>query len=526
MAKLKPSELHPAKDDTMLRPMQLSLFQNELTFATPESVAEHKNQTSNDKLTFSNLDIQMQRSLQRLAAGSSDPSCLPYWNESCKVLSDVLLWSTKTGWQDMPDGRLSPTGLTCSDGYASGTGVNSWFSMTQTLVRSEKSLKTSSPSCTASAVGFVDCASTKLQSKKIRIYPEPALAKIWKQWQAACRYCYNQAIAYQRQHGRIGKYKLRNLIMNSDLPEWVKATPCHIRQNAIFEAWQAFKQSPKAKFRSVRDRYHTLQFNNTNFADGTWYPRLTKGLTFTASEPIPNQSYGTELTRIKDRWYAIFPEPVNEQCTLATGVIALDPGVRTFLTGFDGCSFLEFGAGDFGRIARLCHYLDDLISRMSKVNAKRRRRMRMAAYRLRQRIRNLVDECHKQVANYLTKNYRIIFLPTFESADMVAKAKRPARAMLTWAHYRFKQFLKFQAQKKNVISEAYTSKTCTRCGHVHHKLGGAKVFKCPACGYQLPRDWNGAFGILLKALRDTATVTLTGNGAIVALSREVLENAA
>ncbi|MBD2671886.1 transposase, partial [Arthrospira platensis FACHB-439] len=33
-----------------------------------------------------------------------------------------------------------------------------------------------------------------------------------------------------------------------------------------------------------------------------------------------------------------------------------------------------------------------------------------------------------------------------------------------------------------------------------------------------PRDWNGAFGIFLKALRDTASVTLTGNSAIVALS--------
>ncbi|MDT9221664.1 MAG: transposase, partial [Limnospira sp. PMC 1240.20] len=29
---------------------------------------------------------------------------------------------------------------------------------------------------------------------------------------------------------------------------------------------------------------------------------------------------------------------------------------------------------------------------------------------------------------------------------------------------------------------------------------------------------NGAFGIFLKALRDTASVTLTGNSAIVALS--------
>ena len=125
--------------------------------------------------------------------------------------------------------------------------------------------------------------------------------------------------------------------MQSDLPQWVKDAPCHIKQNAVMEAWDAFGKSPNAKFRSARAPSHTLQFNNRNFSNGTWYPRLTKGLSYTTTEEVPQKcAYGTELMRVKDRWYAIFPEPVNSQCTLATGVIALDPGVRTFLTGFDG----------------------------------------------------------------------------------------------------------------------------------------------------------------------------------------------
>ena len=99
-----------------------------------------------------------------------------------------------------------------------------------------------------------------------------------------------------------------------------------------------------------------------------------------------------------------------------------------------------------------------------------------------------MDECHRKVAAFLTDNYRLIFLPTFESAQMVAKAGRKfgsktARAMLTWAHYRFKQFLKFQAKKKNVVvvevSEAYTSKTCTRCGHIHTKFRWRKSVHMP-----------------------------------------------
>ncbi len=55
--------------------------------------------------------------------------------------------------------------------------------------------------------------------------------------------------------------------------------------------------------------------------------------------------------------------------------------------------------------------------------------------------------------------------------------------MLTWSHYKFSQHLIQAAKRQGVIvvrcNEAYTSKTCANCGHVHRKLSGAKVFKFP-----------------------------------------------
>ncbi|WP_293202894.1 IS200/IS605 family accessory protein TnpB-related protein, partial [Microcoleus sp. PH2017_09_SFU_O_A] len=110
-----------------------------------------------------------------------------------------------------------------------------------------------------------------------------------------------------------------------------------------------------------------------------------------------------------------------------------------------------------------------LMGRMTKVSAKQRRSMRKAAARIRSKIQNLVDELHKKSAHFLTTNYQVIFLPTFETSQMVKRAKRKinkksARQMLTWAHYRFKQIIKHQADKNGSIvvdvSEAYTSKTC------------------------------------------------------------------
>ena len=45
--------------------------------------------------------------------------------------------------------------------------------------------------------------------------------------------------------------------------------------------------------------------------------------------------------------------------------------------------------------------------------------------------------------------------------------------------------------------ESYTSQTCGKCGRLHKKLGGNKVFKCPhkGCGYTVHRDLNGGQGL-------------------------------
>jgi putative transposase len=532
MDQSRPSELLLGSYDTTLNlmPSNQAVTSVKSSFM-PESAVAINNPASTDRLPHSQACILKQKLSQKSEADSTsiEKRCLPYWDTNCQEMSAWLSLPTKVDGQDMPDGRLSPTDLTCFDGSVSKTGVNSWFSMRQVLAQNEKWLRTSSPSSTALAPDSPEQVNTKLRSKKIRIYPSPELNKVWRKWLAACRYCYNQAIALSRSGKRLSKLKLRNEVMQSDLPEWVKETPCHIRQNAIFDAHLAFSASPDARFRSCRDSSQAIKFNDANFSSGSWYSRLTKGLTFTTSEPIPTTcDQGTQLVFAKGRWFAVFPEPVAITPTEATGVIALDPGVRTFMTGFDGSRFLEFGSGDIGRITRLCQHLDDLMSRIAKEpNRSRRRRMRQAAQRMRTKIRNLVDEAHKQIAHYLTCNYSVIFLPTFETSNMVAKAKRKirsktARAMLTWAHYRFKLTLKHQAEITGTtvvdVTEEYTSKTCTHCGHVHSKLGGSKVFRCPECGFTLPRDWNGAFGIFLKALRDTASITFEGDSAIVALS--------
>ena len=486
------SKLHRVKEGTTSKVIQLSLFRSELTSSIVESVLGGKSQTSNAKSKQSKQNTQKPKSSPKSAEDltSKGKSCLPYWDESCRELSQSLSLLTKTDWQD--------SDLTFN-GSANKTGVNSWFSMRQILVQNKKWLKISSPYSIVSHPDSTDLESIKLRCDKIRIYPSPELNKEWRKWLSACRYCFNQAMAWLKNNGKlIGKRKLRNTIMQSDLPAWVKETPCHIRQNAIFDAHQAYKASKDALFRSCREYNQTIKFNDCNFSQGRWYSRLTKGLSFKASEPIPFKcDNATGLTWCKGRWFATFPKERKPQDNQSDGIIALDPGVRCFQTGFDGHRFLEFGKGDIGRITRLCQHLDDLMSRIARNTGRKRSCMRKAAQKMRNKIKNLIDEAHKQIAHYLTRNYKVIFLPTFETSQMVAKSSRKirsktVRAMLGWAHYRFSMVLAHQSELTGARlirgSEAYTSKTCTKCGEIHTTLGGSKVFKCKSCGHKLPRD--------------------------------------
>ena len=76
--------------------------------------------------------------------------------------------------------------------------------------------------------------------------------------------------------------------------------------------------------------------------------------------------------------------------------------------------------------------------------------------------------------------------------------------MLTWSHRCFLKQLLSKAEelgkKVMIVSEAYTSKTCSACGWINHSLGGQKVFRCQDCKWVVDRDVNDARGIFLQGI--------------------------
>jgi putative transposase len=154
------------------------------------------------------------------------------------------------------------------------------------------------------------------------------------------------------------------------------------------------------------------------------------------------------------------------------------------------------------------------MSKISKAKCKQKRNMKRAARRLRWKIKDLISDLHHKAARFFVNTFDTIYLPSFETSQMVTKLmSKTARMMQTFSHYSFQQFLIAKAEEYSakvvICSEAYTSKTCSYCGKIH-KIGSKKVMKCE-CGIEVSRDYNGARGILLRALAVTPPLETVGN---------------
>ena len=289
-------------------------------------------------------------------------------------------------------------------------------------------------------------------------------------WFDASRWCYNQAVELLTAGDdppKANRKAIKTDIVHS-VPERLKVAPYQVKSIAVRDACLAVS--------ALTSRNRGLKRGQTGFAEASFrsrkydqncfipasavkphgvYPTIPG--TLRMAEPVPEGHRDSRLVSCHGRYHLAVPAavPVEAQRRVSETrgrVVALDPGIRSFLTWFSEDDAGHIGKGDFGRIQRLCTHLDNLLSRASKADHQRKRNMRQAGDRLRLRIRNLVDELHHKAARFLVDNYDVILIPRFESSDMVGRAARrlrrkSVRNLLTFAHYRFQSILQLKAQQ-------------------------------------------------------------------------------
>ena len=523
--------------------------------STPECPAptKKKRATSNAKSTTSAKPTPTTKSSKTSAPASTTSAKVlkPFWTESTKAWSKKLWSGTKTDCVDTDSNLWS--------GYWRKQAHGSWFSVNlqtnqQTLPESWPTTCSRLQQCLSPVI--TDSAPPKtaadgsvkqpveMKAHKVRVYPTKEQLIKLNRWLATARWTYNQCVQTIREKtAKANKKDLRALLLNTIVHEgkstaWVLDTPYDVRDEAMSDLLKAIKTNFAAKrvkffmkFRSRKDEQQSIAVLKKHWCHkkGEYSNVFGAGKLF-SPEALPDKlPFDSRLTKTRlGHWYLCLPLELNKidlgenqaRGEIASsenidGVIALDPGVRTFMTGYDPSGKVwEWGKQDIGRIYRLCHTVDKLQSAWSQKDVRRHRRysLKKAARRIRLKVRNLIDDMHKNLAKWLCEKYKVVLLPLFETSSMIRRGQRKinsktVRGMVTWSHYRFRQRMlhKVRVYKgRNLIlcDEVYTSKTCGQCGSVHHKLRSNKdkTFTCPSCKVVMDRDVNGARNILLRYL--------------------------
>jgi putative transposase len=301
---------------------------------------------------------------------------------------------------------------------------------------------------------------------------------------------------------------------------WRKNVPVKIQHRTLWRAYQAWSETkPDSKTKQkiaqfYTERYFSIETDPKGWKKGKLYPK------FWGKLPEITLLYdhhkvsiiGEQCLTISGRYGRLYLSQPNTEKVLvkkSQRVIAIDPGIRSFATMFDGENgFIVTNEQDLTRLAKLQAYHAKLHKKAKQLmDWFDRKRVYNKMSRLKRKMGNLVKELHRKLACFLAKNYDIIYIPSYRVKKIYAKNKSNKtnrKNQLNWGWYKFVKELEYRCAKHGsvaiIVSESYTSKTCSLCGHVHPNLGSAKVFTCPHCGHQLHRDLNGAINIFLNSL--------------------------
>ena len=185
--------------------------------------------------------------------------------------------------------------------------------------------------------------------------------------------------------------------------------------------------------------------------------------------------------------------------------IGLDPGVRTFMTGYSEGHTLDIGTNLYETIKKELREIDKI--NKSELPEKKRRKAENKRY---YKINNLIDDLHWKTITHLVTKYQTILIGNLSTnkigrntgTNRLCKMVKRVASMMRL--YVFTERLKYKCSIKKrdygMINERYTSKMCTFCGNIKEDLGTNKVYECKVCKRTIERDVNGARNIYLLGL--------------------------
>lgn len=394
---------------------------------------------------------------------------------------------------------------------------------------------------------------------RIRLLPTEQQREMLERFAGTCRSVYNVALDQRRWFARPGRsigYKDQSdeLRALKEAFPWVAEAPHHCLQQALIDLQKAYTNfwsgragAPKPRKRGLHDSFRFPDPTHIRLQANLKVPdkERTRSLTHATlhlpklgdvhcllHRAIPSGTRLLSVTVSRDgtNWMASLAiERTIEIPADRSGeaVVGIDVGVAQPAVLSTGLvvSLPRASAGDSEHLARLQRRIS---GKKKGSNNRRKAVRRLAAFKARQaRIRR---DAIEKATTAIAKNHGVIAMEDLRVRQMTNSARgtveEPGKNVSAKAglnrsildvspglfRMRLGQKLAASGGMLLLVSAAYTSQRCNRCGHVDAASRDRRHFVCTACGHADDADQNAA-----KNIRDRAR-GVWGDGSKVELA--------
>ena len=361
-----------------------------------------------------------------------------------------------------------------------------------------------------------------------RLYPTKKQRITLNKWLALCCEVYNAALQERRDAYRMVGQSLGYSHQCTELQgcKLVRTELAEVNsqvlQDAVkrvdrafdgfFRRVQAGQQPGYPRFRS-RLRYNSLtfkQYQNSFDVHGGKQQRGTLILSklghlkMVMHRPLTGLPKTATVKRTPTgKWFvgiSVETEPEADCLPPSDEQVGIDVGLKTFayLSTGEQIANPRFFREEEQALARAHRKL----SKEPKAT-KRREKQRKVVARVHERVRWRRENFIRQQVACLIKRFGLIAVEALVVRNLVKNPKlAKSIADAAWSSF-FAQLLgKAEDAGRAVVrvNPAYTSQTCSACGHRQEMPLSVRVYDCPSCGLVMDRDHNGSQNILAQAL--------------------------
>jgi len=282
---------------------------------------------------------------------------------------------------------------------------------------------------------------------------------------------------------------------------------------AFFRRVQAGETPGYSRFRG-RDRYDSFCYPQSGFRlDGT---RVFLSKIGHVRAIVHRPLEGTVKTCCVRRtnagkWFVAFScEAEASPLPPTDTAVGIDVGLEKFATLSTGEQIVNprFFQCDERDVARAQRRLskESRPAQGERATSERRKRRKVVA-RIHERIANRRHNFAHQHARKTVNTYGVIAVEDLSINRMVHNHCL-AKSIHDAAWRQFIAYLTYKAEDAGrrlvTVNPAYTSQTCSRCGHRARKELSERLHRCSCCGLVLDRDHNAALNILALGLQSLA----------------------